>query len=333
MAKKISTPAPPVPDEFRRQYQSKFAPIPCEPNFKRGIDRLPDEVAGRLLKAVLQHTVSGSTEPPQGMDAFAFDMLLSKVDEFLEYGLENSWKRQYRARSGSESRWRKEGAGEPEEPRENALAYQSIQKHANNNINNNANNNDNENENTKAKPYAQARGTVGEGREIDLSEYLTGEEEERLFEGVGNFTTGLLERFVLSDYFRKSDALTEKEKKLAQFVEDENRRAEAEAEEAERKRKEAERVARLAAYSPCQKPRDFAELRQFCQDTGHEDFDAAGFWDEMEYYGWKIKDKKTGNYRPLVDWRKFVQYRISHAQEEGPREEPETKTGGGQDWR
>jgi len=92
-------------------------------------------------------------------------------------------------------------------------------------------------------------------------------------------------------------------------------------------------VARLAAYSPCQKPRDFAELRQFCQDTGHEDFDAAGFWDEMEYYGWKIKDKKTGNYRPLVDWRKFVQYRISHAQEEGPREEPETKTGGGQDWR
>lgn len=155
MAKKTSTPTPPVPDEFRRQYQSKFAPIPCDPNSKRGIERLSDEAAGRLLKAILEHTVTGSTTPPQGMDAFAFDMFLSKIDEFLEYGLENSWKRQYRARSGARERWGRE----PEIPRENALASQSMLKDANNNINNNANVNDNDN--TNPNHDAQARGLAG----------------------------------------------------------------------------------------------------------------------------------------------------------------------------
>ena len=157
MAKKTSTPTPPVPDEFRRQYQSKFAPIPCEPNFKRGIERLSDEVAGRLLKAVLEHAVTGSTTSPQGMDAFAFDMLLSKVDEFLEYGLENSWKRQYRAHYGARERWNRE----PEIPQENTLVSQSMLKDANNNINDNANVNDNDNTNTNTNRNAQARGLAG----------------------------------------------------------------------------------------------------------------------------------------------------------------------------
>lgn len=91
------------------------------------------------------------------MDAFAFDMFLSKIDEFLEYGLENSWKRQYRARSGARERWDRE----PEIPQENALASQSMLKDANNNINNNVNVNVNDNDNTNPNHDAQARGLAG----------------------------------------------------------------------------------------------------------------------------------------------------------------------------
>ena len=322
MAKKTSTPTPPVPDEFRRQYQSKFAPIPCEPNYKRGIERLSDEAAGRLLKAILEHTVTGSTTPPQGMDAFAFDMFLSKVDEFLEYGLENSWKRQYRARSGARERWNRE----PEKPRENALASKGVLKDANNNINNNVNVNDNDNTNTNRN--AQARGMVGNGGEwpeVNLSDYLTPEEEERLFEGAANYETGFLERFVLSSYYCREDSLYQKTEKALKVRDEENARYYAEKEAAEKEREAAEdakifeeikaelkaKARTLSGYSNGQRPRDLEELQSFCKDLGCPDFPAVLLWSEMEFHGWEIYEEDTCTWRAVKSWKGLVIYRIA----------------------
>lgn len=326
MAKKTSTPTPPVPDEFRRQYQSKFAPIPCEPNYKRGIERLSDEAAGRLLKAILEHTVTGSTTPPQGMDAFAFDMFLSKVDEFLEYGLENSWKRQYRARSGARERWNRE----PEKPRENALASKSMLKDANNNINNNVNVNDNDNTNTNRN--AQARGMVGNGGEwpeVNLSDYLTPEEEERLFEGAANYETGFLERFVLSSYYCREDSLYQKTEKALKFRDEENARYYAEKEAAEKEREAAEdaksveeikaelkaKARTLSGYSNGQRPRDLEELQSFCKDLGCPDFPAVLLWSEMEFHAWEIHEGDT--WRAVKSWKGLVIHRIAVEKCEG----------------
>ncbi|MBR5043321.1 MAG: hypothetical protein IKX67_08805 [Bacteroidales bacterium] len=326
MAKKTSTPTPPVPDEFRRQYQSKFAPIPCEPNYKRGIERLSDEAAGRLLKAILEHTVTGSTTPPQGMDAFAFDMFLSKVDEFLEYGLENSWKRQYRAHYGASERWNRE----PEIPQENALASHSMLKNANNNINNNANVNDNDNTNTNRN--AQARGMVGNGGEwpeVNLSDYLTPEEEERLFEGAANYETGFLERFVLSSYYCREDSLYQKTEKALKFRDEENARYYAEKEAAEKEREAAEdaksveeikaelkaKARTLSGYSNGQRPRDLEELQSFCKDLGCPDFPAVLLWSEMEFHGWEIHEGDT--WRAVKSWKGLVIHRIAVEKCEG----------------
>lgn len=324
MAKRISTPAPPVPDEFRREYQSKFAPIPCEPNFKRGIERLPDEVAGRLLKAILEHTVSGSTEPPQDMDAFAFDMLLSKVDEFLEYGLENSWKRQYRARSGSESRWGKEAGAEPESPRKNALACQSKPKHANNNVN--VNDNVNANKNINSNPCAQARREESKGMTVELRRYLSDAEEDGLVEVLalaGGLFDGVLEKWVLSDTFNAADTLEEKGRKLLQFKADLEAQAEAEAEAAELTHAEEEKEARLAKY-----PRVSAaaltaqQLAQYFEDTGRA-VDAEVV--ERIYQGIKAAVLRDG----VANWRKYANTCLDNADKKEPQE-PQAESG--QNW-
>ncbi len=127
MARKNNTPAPPVPDSFRENYRSEYAPIPCRPSFKRGIDRLPDDVAGRLLKAILEHSTSGGAATPAGMDEFAFDMLISKVDEFLMDGMERKWRNERRAKAGAAGRW---GETPGEAADDNAQACLSMHKDA-----------------------------------------------------------------------------------------------------------------------------------------------------------------------------------------------------------
>lgn len=311
MAKKTSTQAPPVPDDFREQYESKFAPIPCEPNYKRGIDRLPDAVAGRLLKAIMEHTITGNTEPPEGMDPFAFDMLLAKVDEYLEHGLESKWKAHFRAQSGAAGTWGKRDAEEPG----NAKASISTHKRINNNDNDNSNDNDNENENPN--PNAQARGKI-EGRiDFSLSDYLTEEEEARLCDVMffaGGIFDGVLEKWVLSDSFNRADSLEEKERKLMQFKGELDAQFNAEMEVAERARQEAEREARLTNYSKISAATLTAQiLADYCEDMGYN-IDA-----ESVYQSIKTKELQGG----VRDWRAYVKTcNDNAAQGEEPQDHP-----------
>lgn len=272
------------------------------------------------------------------MDAFAFDMFLSKVDEFLEYGLENSWKRQYRAHYGASERWGKEGTGEPEESRKNALPSHDMLKDANNNSNINSNNNNNanvnvnDNDNTNTNRNAQARGMVGNGgewSEVNLSDYLTTEEEERLFEGAANYETGFLERFVLSSYYCREDSLYQKTEKALKFRDEENARYYAEKETAEKEREAAEdaksveeikaelkaKARTLSGYSNGQRPRDLEELQSFCKDLGCPDFPAVLLWSEMEFHGWEIHEGDT--WRAVKSWKGLVIHRIAVEKCEG----------------
>lgn len=293
MAKKTSTPAPPIPAEFREQYESKFAPFPCEPNYKRGIDRLPDDVAGRLLKAILEHTVTGSTVPPEGMDIFAFDMLLAKVDEYLEHGLESKWKAHFRAHSGAAGTWGKRDAEGPED----AKARLSKHKHTNNNDNDNANDNVNANDNQEHD--AQARG----GIDISLADYLTDAEEERLVEAIffaGGLMEGVLEKWVLSDSFRRADSLEEKERKLMQFKADLEAQGYAEREAAEIARKEEEKAARLAKYPKISAAALTAQtLADYFGDKGRA-VDAEKV--ERIYQSIKAAELRGG----VTDWRAYA---------------------------
>lgn len=123
---------PPVSDEFRRTYQSEYACIPIE--WEQRISILPDETAGGLLKAILRHCKSGSTTPPEGMDAFAFGLILDRIDEYQEKGLEFAWRRAYIAGYASEQRWSK--AGNKEGAQDNAQESSRMHKDAQESHNN-----------------------------------------------------------------------------------------------------------------------------------------------------------------------------------------------------
>lgn len=117
---------PEVSEEFRQQYQSEYACFPI--SWGKRVAALSDEVAGRLLKAVLEHCETGRTEPPEGMDSFAFGLVLDKVDEYGQKGLEFAWARAYKAQNAAQSRW---GAGKDGEGRqEDAQGCSSIPKHS-----------------------------------------------------------------------------------------------------------------------------------------------------------------------------------------------------------
>lgn len=312
MAKKQSF-VPEVPEEFRQQYQSEYACFPI--SWRKRVDGLPDEVAGRLLKAVLMHCEQGSCVPPDGLDAFAFGLVLDKVDEYQERGLEFAWSRAFKAKNAAKSRW---GGKEEQGQQANAQECPSIPENAqecHNNISipisistsipNNT---------TNTKPTREeSRGVAGEdGGEVVLSDYLTEDEEDRLFYAA-NYDSNMLEAFVLSDYFNHADNLETKEKRLLQFIEDATSRAFAEEEKERKAKEEAERAARLAAYKPCQRPKSLEELETFCSDIGHPEFSAYQLWCEMERKDWMTFDSKIGDHRPIDNWHAFVQYRIKKA--------------------
>lgn len=125
MAKRNNS-IPQVPEEFRQQYKSEYACLPIK--WRERFAPLPDEVAGRILKAVLEHCVTGSTNPPEGVDAFAFGFILDEVDAYQEKGLQFAWARAYKAQNAAQSRW---AAGKDGEGRqEDAQGYSSIPKHS-----------------------------------------------------------------------------------------------------------------------------------------------------------------------------------------------------------
>ncbi len=95
---------PQVPEEFRQQYKSEYACLPIK--WRERFAPLPDEVAGRILKAVLEHCVTGSTNPPEGVDAFAFGFILDEVDAYQEKGLQFAWARYHKAQNASRTRWK-----------------------------------------------------------------------------------------------------------------------------------------------------------------------------------------------------------------------------------
>ncbi len=125
MAKRNNS-IPQVPEEFRQQYKSEYACLPIK--WRERFAPLPDEVAGRILKAVLEHCVTGSTNPPEGVDAFAFGFILDEVDAYQEKGLQFAWARAYKAQNAAQSRW---AAGKDGEGRqEDAQGCSSIPKHS-----------------------------------------------------------------------------------------------------------------------------------------------------------------------------------------------------------
>ena len=103
MAKRNNS-IPQVPEEFRQQYKSEYACLPIK--WRERFAPLPDEVAGRILKAVLEHCVTGSTNPPEGVDAFAFGFILDEVDAYQEKGLQFAWARYHKAQNASRTRWK-----------------------------------------------------------------------------------------------------------------------------------------------------------------------------------------------------------------------------------
>ena len=331
MAKKINIPEPPA--EFREQYTPGYACFPLK--WRERIATLPDAVAGRLFVAVLEHCECGRTTPPEGLDAFSFGFILDAVDEYQERGLQSEWKKKYLAQLAARGRWdsKEEGQGDADGCRR---MQTDADKCHNNTITSTSTPTSTITstptmKNNPTNTNAQARGVGLEGGEVVLSDYLTPDEEESLFEGAGNYEEGFLERFVLSAYYDRADTLQEKSRKAFQFRNEYNAIIDAEREKADKEREEAERAARLSAYTKGQKPKDFAELEQFCKDMGRPDFDAAALMDEMEYLDWMIEDKKTGVLRPVKNWQNFVIYRLEHS----PAAEPEHQTaprGSGQDW-
>lgn len=113
MPKKNDTSTPPVPEWFREQYESRYAPIPTE--WYEDLMETPDDEVGRLLKAILYHTIKHETVIPEGFSKREFRMMLRLVDYFLEYGLENQWKAVYRAQKAAKARWINGKEKEPDE--------------------------------------------------------------------------------------------------------------------------------------------------------------------------------------------------------------------------
>lgn len=331
MAKKIMIPEPPA--EFREQYAPGYACFPLK--WRERIATLPDEVAGRLLVAVLEHCECGRTTPPEGLDAFSFGFILDAVDEYQERGLQSEWKKKYLAQLAARERWNDKGEGAEMRTdadgcgrkQTNAAKCHNINNTSTSNLESTLNSNP-----TKTVQDAQARGMVGEGGEwpeVNLSDYLTPEEEERLFEGAANYETGFLERFVLSSYYCREDSLYQKTEKALKFRDEENRRANAEKEAAEKEREAAEgaksveeikealkaKARTLSGYSNGQRPRDLEELQSFCKDLGCPDFPAVLLWSEMEFHGWEIHEGDT--WRAVKSWKGLVIHRIAVEKCEG----------------
>lgn len=317
MAKKQNT-IPPVPEEFRRQYISEYACFPI--SWSKRVAGLPDDVAGRLLKAVLEHCECGKTTPPAGVDAFAFGLVLDKVDEYQEKGLEFAWKKKYLGQIGAQGRWKE---GEQKQTRAeytDGCGRMRTDTDGCHTITSTPIPTSTLKDKTNLQPAREvSRELVGlEGLvnsflgwdyDNDLSAYLTPEEEERLTEGPGNYDNRYTALFVRSEYFNAGDDYAHKAEKMMQFVDALNNAIYAR-EEAERSKKEgAERAASLATYPHGQKPGSLEELQAFCKDIGHPEFAAALFWSEMEFHGWEIQEK-NGSWRPVKDWQNFVKYRI-----------------------
>lgn len=331
MAKKIIIPEPPA--EFREQYAPGYACFPLK--WRERIATLPDEVAGRLLVAVLEHCECGRTTPPEGLDAFSFGFILDAVDEYQERGLQSEWKKKYLAQLAARERWNDKGEGAEMRTdadgcgrkQTNAAKCHNINNTSTSNLESTLNSNP-----TKTVQDAQARGMVGNGGEwpeVNLSDYLTPEEEERLFEGAANYETGFLERFVLSSYYCREDSLYQKTEKALKFRDEEHARYYAEKEAAEKEREAAEdaksvkeikeelkaKARTLSGYSNGQRPRDLEELQNFCKDLGCPDFPAVLLWSEMEFHGWEIHEGDT--WRAVKSWKGLVIHRIAVEKCEG----------------
>lgn len=160
MAKKIIIPEPPA--EFREQYAPGYACFPLK--WRERIATLPDEVAGRLLVAVLEHCECGRTTPPEGLDAFSFGFILDAVDEYQERGLQSEWKKKYLAQLAARERWNDKGEGAEMRTdadgcgrvRTNAAKCHNINNTSTSNLESTLNSNP-----TKTVQDAQARGLAG----------------------------------------------------------------------------------------------------------------------------------------------------------------------------
>ncbi len=275
MAEKNNASITPMPDPPRENLQSKFAPVPCEPSFKRGVDRLPDDVAGRLLKSILEHTVSGCTTAPDGMDEFAFDMFISKVDEFLGYELERKHRYERRAKKAAAGRW---GGEHTEDADENTQECLSMHKHTQECLsilardNNNARDNNIQDNNI----YNNIQDNIINNNNINNNNLPT------------------YPPTPLNPPFPRPDA----EKgdgpvggSVGSSFSSENKKTFA------------------------RKPSSYSELEDYVTGIGYSTFDTEALWHEMEESDWQIPDKKSGKPRPLKSWRNFVKYRAENSTE------------------
>ena len=295
-------------------------------------DFYPDEVAASLTRAILKYVKNGTVPDLEGVAGAQFNSWREQIDADLERNRKINFKREQREQHNGERRARRasaqEGSEDGPESTENGADLGEYKGERKNETINDKDKSKTINDKTETLPLREgAQG--GGGSEVNLSDYLTEEEQERLFEGAGNYEPGFLERFVLSPYYCRGDSLYQKSEKAIKLRDEENAKMYAEKEAAEKERAAAEdaksvegikealkaKARTLSGYSNGQRPRDLEELHSFCKALGCSDFPAVLLWKEMEFHGWEIQDGDA--WRPVKSWKGFVIHRIAVEECEG----------------
>ncbi len=308
MARKTNNQTP-VPEEFREQYENKYAALHLE--WESLFDFAPDEVAASLVRAIIKYAKRGEAPKLDGMAGAYFQMMKETIDKDLERGLQLAYGSDLRRQRRESRKQNGENGGNIKGEGEVEIENRTKKENIKNNLPPNP---------SLTPAHAGVGG--GETKPIDpadsvnLRDYFTEDQEGLLLNAIfyaGGLVAGVLEHFVLSPDYDPADDPDTMEAKMLDFkrrYEDDLDRKEAKARQLSEDRLRQER---LANSSPAPRPRSLQELRTFCSDSGNPAFDCDSLWEEMEASDWKITDRKSGAIRPLADWHKFVLYRIAHS--------------------
>ena len=285
-----------VPEDYEAPKKYAAFHLEWEPLF----DFFSDEVAASLTRAILKYVKFGTVPNLEGQAAAMFASWREQIDADLETNRRVNFRREQREQHNQERRERREAReaekgdnlGEYKGEREKETIKGKYE-----------NEKGKEKNQTETQDAREACAEGLDGGDFDFSQYLTPEEEERLLEGAANYDSMLLADFVQSERFNKADSLDAKSWALVAFKEGREKQTAAQ-----------ERAARLKRYSHGQRPHSFEELRQFLEDIGHAEFDAAEFWEEMERREWN----------GVRDWQAIARYRAENQPREEPGPEPDS---------